>query len=77
MSPTIGFDAVLARQDGLSKLVESLKALLPEPPREIAALREGPTLPPGPNIYSRPFFSAGHEREAPTANGGGLSLPKR
>ena len=34
VSPTIGFDAVLDRQDGLSKLVETLKALMPEPPRE-------------------------------------------
>ena len=34
VSPTIGFDAVLTRQDGLSKLVETLKALMPEPPRE-------------------------------------------
>ena len=32
--PTIGFDAVLTRQEGLSKLVETLKALMPEPPRE-------------------------------------------
>ena len=32
VSPTIGFDAVLTRQDGLSKLVETLKALMPEPP---------------------------------------------
>ena len=29
-----GFDAVLAKQDGLSKLVKTLKALMPEPPRE-------------------------------------------
>ncbi len=28
-----GFDAVIAKQDGLSKLVETLKALMPEPPR--------------------------------------------
>jgi DNA-binding NarL/FixJ family response regulator len=28
VSPSIGFDAVLTRQDGLSKLVEILKALL-------------------------------------------------
>lgn len=28
------FDAVLTNQDGLSKLVETLKALIPEPPRE-------------------------------------------
>ena len=34
VSPTIGFDAVLSRQDVLSKLIESLKALMPEPPRE-------------------------------------------
>ena len=34
VSPTIGFDAVLTVQDGLSKLVETLKALIPEPPRE-------------------------------------------
>ena len=33
VSPTSGFDAVLTRQQGLSKLVETLKALLPEPPR--------------------------------------------
>ena len=33
LSPTAGFDAVLTRQDGLSKLVETLKALMPEPPR--------------------------------------------
>ena len=32
VSPTIGFDAVLTRQDGLSKLVETLKALLPKAP---------------------------------------------
>ena len=32
--PTIGFDAVLTRQHGLSKLVEILKVLMPEPPRE-------------------------------------------
>ena len=36
MSPTIGFDAVLTRQDGLSKLVATLKALMPEPPRVTA-----------------------------------------
>jgi DNA-binding NarL/FixJ family response regulator len=29
VSPTIGFDAVLTRQQGLSKLVETLKALMP------------------------------------------------
>lgn len=29
-----GFDAVITRQDGLSKLVETLKALVPKPPRE-------------------------------------------
>ena len=34
LSPTIGFDAVLTRQEGLSKLVDTLKALMPEPPRE-------------------------------------------
>ena len=34
VSPTIGFDAVLTRQDGLSKLVETLKALMPESPRK-------------------------------------------
>ena len=34
VSPTIGFDAVLSWEDGLSKLVEALKALLPEPRRE-------------------------------------------
>jgi len=32
-SPTTAFDAVIAKQDGLSKLVETLKALMPEPPR--------------------------------------------
>ena len=34
VSPGIGLDAVIAKGDGLSKLVETLKALLPEPPRE-------------------------------------------
>ena len=34
VSPATGFDAVLTNQDGLSKLVETLKALMPEPPRE-------------------------------------------
>jgi DNA-binding NarL/FixJ family response regulator len=34
VSPTIGFDAILTGQGALSKLVETLKALLPEPPRE-------------------------------------------
>ena len=34
VSPATGFDAVLTNQDGLSKLVETLKALTPEPPRE-------------------------------------------
>ena len=34
VSPTIGFDAVLTWEDGLSKLVDILKALMPEPPRE-------------------------------------------
>ena len=33
VSPTTGFDAVLTRQDGLSKLVETLKALMPESPQ--------------------------------------------
>lgn len=32
-SPATGFDAVIAKQDGLSKLVETLKGLLPEAPR--------------------------------------------
>ena len=32
-SPATGFDAVIAKQDGLSKLVETLKAFMPEPPR--------------------------------------------
>ena len=32
--PAIGFDAVIAQEDGLSKLVETLKALMPEPHRE-------------------------------------------
>ena len=34
VSPGIGLDAVLTAQDGLSKLVETLKALMPEPPRD-------------------------------------------
>jgi hypothetical protein len=34
VSPKAGFDAVIAQEDGLSKLVETLKALMPEPPRE-------------------------------------------
>jgi DNA-binding NarL/FixJ family response regulator len=34
VSPGIGLDAVIAKGDGLSKLVETLNALLPEPPRE-------------------------------------------
>jgi len=36
VSPETGFDAVLTRQDGLSELVATLKALMPEPepPRE-------------------------------------------
>ena len=34
VSPTIGFDVILTWQDGLSKLVETLKAVMPEPPRE-------------------------------------------
>ena len=33
VSPTIGCDAALTNQDGLSKLVETLKALMPQPPR--------------------------------------------
>lgn len=33
VSPATGFDAILAKQDGLSKLVETLKALMPEPPQ--------------------------------------------
>jgi len=33
-SPATGFDAIIAKQDGLSKLVETLKALMPESPRE-------------------------------------------
>ena len=32
--PEIGFDAVLTNQDGLSQLVATLKALMPEAPRE-------------------------------------------
>ncbi len=32
VSPETGFDAVITKQDGLSKLVETLKALMPEPP---------------------------------------------
>lgn len=31
VSPATGFDAVIAKQDGLSKLVETLKGLMPEP----------------------------------------------
>ena len=31
VSPATGFDVVLAKQDGLSKLVETLKALMREP----------------------------------------------
>jgi hypothetical protein len=34
ISPATGFDAVMAQEDGLSKLVETLKALMPKPPRE-------------------------------------------
>ena len=34
VSPGIGLDAIITQQDGLSKLVETLKALMPEPPRE-------------------------------------------
>jgi DNA-binding NarL/FixJ family response regulator len=33
VSPGIGLDGVLTGQQGLSKLVETLKALMPEPPR--------------------------------------------
>ena len=33
LTPAIGFDAVLTSQQGLSKLVETLKALMPEPPQ--------------------------------------------
>ena len=33
VSPSSGFDAVLTNQDGLSELVATLKALMPEPPR--------------------------------------------
>lgn len=32
-SPATAFDAVIAKQDGLSKLVETLKALMPESAR--------------------------------------------
>jgi len=34
VSRETGFDAVLTNQDGLSELVATLKALMPEPPRE-------------------------------------------
>ena len=34
VSPETGFDAVLTNQDGLSELFTTLKALMPEPPRE-------------------------------------------
>lgn len=30
-SPATGFDAIIAKRDGLSKLVETLKSLMPEP----------------------------------------------
>jgi hypothetical protein len=33
VSPGTGFDAIITKQDGLSKLVETLKALMPEPPQ--------------------------------------------
>ena len=33
VSPATGFDAVLTNEEGLSKLVETLKALMPEPPQ--------------------------------------------
>ena len=32
VSTASGFDAIIAQEDGLSKLVETLKALTPEPP---------------------------------------------
>ncbi|HEX2664839.1 MAG TPA: hypothetical protein VHM93_18560 [Candidatus Acidoferrum sp.] len=35
VSPGIGLDAVIVKGDGLSKLVETLKALMPEPPGEV------------------------------------------
>ena len=34
VSPGIGLDAIIAQQDGLPKLVDTLKTLMPEPPRE-------------------------------------------
>ena len=34
VSPATGFDAVLTDHDGLWKLVATLKALIPEPPRK-------------------------------------------
>ena len=34
VSPGIGLDAIIAQEDGLSKLVGTLYALMPEPPRE-------------------------------------------
>jgi DNA-binding NarL/FixJ family response regulator len=34
VSPGVGLDAVLTIQDGLSKLAETLRALMPELPRE-------------------------------------------
>ena len=34
VSPGTGFDAVITKEDGLSKLVETLKALVPAPIRE-------------------------------------------
>src|SRR5215472_13562016 len=34
LSPETGFDAVLTNQDGLSELFTTLKALMPEAPRE-------------------------------------------
>ena len=33
LSAATGFDVVLDKQDGLSKLVDTLKTLMPEPPR--------------------------------------------
>jgi len=34
LSPAGAFDAVLTKEDGLAKLVETLKALIPKPPGE-------------------------------------------
>jgi hypothetical protein len=38
VSPTIGFDAVLTNQEGLSKLVATLKPLEPDAPPRLATL---------------------------------------